>query len=61
VGKPEVKRLLGRPSRRWEYNIKMDFKVILWGGGGDLDWIVVVEGRNKWWVLVNMVMNFQVP
>jgi hypothetical protein len=33
VGKPEVKRLLGRPTSSWEYNIKMDFKVILWGGG----------------------------
>jgi hypothetical protein len=34
VRKPEVKRLLGRPSRRWEYNIKMNFEVILCGGGG---------------------------
>jgi len=40
VGKLEVEILLGRLSRRWEYNIKMDFKVIFWVG--DVDWIVLV-------------------
>ena len=34
MGKPEVKRLLGRPTSRWEYNIKMDFKVTVWSVGG---------------------------
>jgi hypothetical protein len=44
MGKPEVKRLLGRNTCRWKYNIKMDFKVIFWG---DVDQIVLVEDRNK--------------
>jgi hypothetical protein len=44
VGKPEVKKLLGRTTCRWKYNIKMDFKVIFWG---DVDWIFKVEEGNK--------------
>jgi len=59
VGKLEVEILLGRLSRRWEYNIKMDFKVIFWVG--DVDWIVLVEGRNKLRVHVKMGMKCRVP
>ena len=57
VGKPEGKRPLGRPRRRWEDNIKMD----LWGVGGGGDWMVLAQDRDRWWALVNTVMNFQVP
>jgi hypothetical protein len=62
VGKPEVKRRVGRPKSRWKYNIKMYFKVILLaGGGGGVDWIVLVENRKKWRILVNMGINLGVP
>jgi hypothetical protein len=58
VGKPEGKRPLGRPRRRWEHNIKMDLREICWGG---MDWIDMAQGRDQWRALVNTVMNFQVP
>ena len=57
VGKPEVKRPLGRPRRRWEDNTKMDLQEV--GGGGD--WMELAQDRDRWWALVNMVMNFRVP
>jgi len=57
VGKPEGKRPLGRPRRRWEDNIKMDLREV--GGGGD--WMELAQVRDRWWALVNMVMNFRVP
>jgi hypothetical protein len=57
VGKPEGKRPLGRPRRRWEDNIKMDLQEL--GGGGD--WMELAQGRDRWRVLVNMVMNHRVP
>ena len=57
VGKPEGKRPLGRPRRRWEDNIKMDLQEV--GEGGD--WIELVQDRDRWRALVNMVMNFQFP
>ena len=53
VGKPEGKRPLGRPRRRWEDNIKMDLQEV--GGGGD--WMEL----DRWRALVNTVMNFRVP
>ena len=53
VGKPEEKRPLGRPRRRWEDNIKMDLQEM--GGGGD--WMELAQER----ALVNTVMNFRVP
>jgi len=57
VGKPEGKRSLGRPRRRWEDNIKMD----LWEVGGSGDWMELAQDRDRWQALVNTVMNFQVP
>jgi hypothetical protein len=56
--KPEGKRPLGRPRRRWVDNIKMDFREICWGG---IDWIHVVQDRDQWMALVNMVMSLLVP
>jgi hypothetical protein len=58
VGKPEGKRPLGRPRRRWVDNIKMDLREIRWGG---MDWSVLAEDRDKWRALVNTVMNLRVP
>ena len=56
VGKPEGKRSLGRPRRRWEDNIKKDLREV--GRGGD--WMELVQYRDRWRVLVNTVMNFRV-
>jgi len=50
VGKPEVKRPLGRPRRRWEDNIKMDLQVV---GCGGMDWIELARDRDRWRALVN--------
>ena len=58
VGKPEVKRPLGRPRRRWENNIKMDLQEV---GGGCGDWMELAQNRESWRVLVNTVMNIRVP
>jgi hypothetical protein len=54
VGKPEEKRPLGRPRRRWVDNIKMDLREIGWD---DMDWIELAQDRDKWRALVNTVMN----
>ena len=56
VGKPEGKRPLGRPRCRWEDNIKTDIQEV--GGGGD--WMELAQDRDRWWALVNKVMNFRV-
>jgi hypothetical protein len=58
VGKPEVKRPLGRPGRRWEDNIMMDFKEV---GCGGMDWIKLPQDRDRWQALANAVMNLLVP
>ena len=58
VGKPEEKRPLGRPRRKWENNIKLDLQEVGWMG---MDWINLVQGRDRWRALVNAVMNFGVP
>jgi hypothetical protein len=58
VGKLEEKRPLGRPRRRCDDNIKMDFREIGWSG---MDWIYLAQNRGQWRVLVNAVMNFWVP
>ena len=56
--KPERKRQLGRPRRRWEHNIKMDLNEV---GGGCGDWMELAQDRDRWRVLVSTVMNFRVP
>jgi hypothetical protein len=58
VGKPEGRRPLGRPRRRWEDNIKVDLREIAFG---DVDWIHWAQDRDKWRALVNTVMNLRVP
>jgi hypothetical protein len=58
VGKPEGRRHLGRPRRRWEDNIKMDIREI---GFGDVDWIYLAQERDRWRALVNTVMSLRVP
>jgi hypothetical protein len=58
VGKPEGKRPLGRPRRRWEDNIKMDFQKV---GGGREDWMELAQIRDRWWALVGTMRNFRVP
>ena len=58
VRKPEGKRPLGKPRRRWENNIKMDLQEVGYGG---MDWIELAQDRDKWLALVNTVMNFRVP
>jgi len=58
VGKPEGKRPLGRPRHRWEDNIKMDLQEV---GCGGMNWIQLAQVRDRWWALVNVVMNLQVP
>jgi len=58
VGKPEGKRPLGRPRRRWEDNIKMGLQEV---GCGGVDWIELAQDRDRWRALVNAVMNLRVP
>ena len=57
VGKPEGKRSLGRPRRRWVDNIKMDLQEV---GGGCEDWMELAQDRDRWRALVSRVMNFRV-
>jgi hypothetical protein len=57
VGKPEGKRPVGRPRRRWENYIKMDLQEI---GGGCGDWIELAQDRDRWRALVSTVKNLRV-
>jgi hypothetical protein len=58
VRKPEGKRPLGRPRRRWVDNIRMDLGEV---GSSDVDWIDLAQDRNRWRALVNSVLNLRVP
>ena len=57
VGKPEGKRPLGRPKRRWEDDIKMDLQDVGWG----MNWIDQAQDRDRWQAVVNGAMNHRVP
>ena len=57
VGKPEGKRPLGRPRRRWEDNMKMDLQEVECGG---MVWIELAQDRDRWRALVNVEMNIRV-
>jgi hypothetical protein len=57
MGKPEGKRPMGKPRRRWEDNIKMNLEEV---GCGGMDWIELAEVRDRWRVIVNAVMNLGV-
>jgi hypothetical protein len=58
VGIPEGKRPLGRSRCRWEDNIKMHLQEV---GCGSMDWIELAQDRDRWWALVNAVINLRVP
>jgi hypothetical protein len=55
--KPDGKKPLGRPRRRWEDRIRMDLRKIGWGS---VDWIQLAQDRDRWRALVNTVMNLRV-
>jgi hypothetical protein len=58
VGRPEGRRPLGRTRRRWEDNIEVDLREMVFG---DVDWIDLAQDRDRWRALVNKVMNLRVP
>jgi hypothetical protein len=58
VWKPEGKRPLGRPRRRWQDNIKIDLREV---GCGGVDWIELAQDRDRWQAFVNVVMSLRVP
>ena len=58
VGKPEERRPLGRPRRRWVYNIRTDLQEVRCGY---LDWIGLAQDRDRWRTVVSAVMNLRVP
>jgi hypothetical protein len=58
VGRPEVKRVLGRPRCRWENNIKID---IMETGLDGASWLRLAQGRVQWPTFMNTLMNLRVP
>jgi hypothetical protein len=58
LGRPELKRPLGTPIRRWVNNISMHLGEIIWNG---VDWIGLAKDRNRWRAVVNSVLNLRVP
>jgi len=58
VGKPEGRRALGRPRRRWVDNIRIDLQEV---GCVYMDWIGLAQDRDSWRTLVSTVMNLRVP
>ena len=58
VGRPDGKRPFGRSRLKWEDNIEMDLQEV---GGGTMDWIAVVQIRDRWRAIVNAVMNIRLP
>ena len=58
VGKPEGRRPLGRPRRRWEDNIKIDLQEV---GRGFGDWMELAQDRDRWRAIASIIINFQVP
>ena len=58
VGKPEGKRPLGRPRRRWVDNLRMDLQEVRCGY---VDWIGLAQDTDRWRTLVSVVMNLRVP
>ena len=58
MGKREGKRPFGRPRRIWDDNIKMDLQEVRCRG---IDWIELAQDMERWWALVNAVMNIRVP
>ena len=58
VGKPEGRRLLGRPKRRWVDNIRTDLQEV---GCGYMDWIGLAQDRDRWRTLLSAVMNLRLP
>jgi hypothetical protein len=58
VGKPEGKRLLGRPRRRWVDNVRIDLQEVGWG---DVDWICLAQDSDRWRALLISLLNLRVP
>jgi hypothetical protein len=58
IGKPDGKIPHGRPTCRWEANIRTNLREIVWEG---VDWMELAQDRDQWWTLVNTIMNLVVP